>query len=216
MGSTAWRTSSSGFLKYGEAQSAHLSADLLCPYLAIEGACRLLRAASRPSRVPNDAQPQDLLTARGAHWQLSVSESPGGLLRASGRLEETSPLRTLAGSSVQGSTELSMRLPSTDRDRPPDRAWSGSASPGSARPGSARPGSAGAWHRRVRPYSGGALAGTPDAPAGACPWVLTLVARNEPSLRAPSTRTLSPTWMSARVMGSRRLRKVVFSSATKV
>lgn len=68
-----------GFFKYGEAQRVRLSADRLCPSLAIEGACRLLRAASSPSRVPNDAQPQYLLTAPGAHRQLSVSESPGRL-----------------------------------------------------------------------------------------------------------------------------------------
>jgi hypothetical protein len=84
------------------------------------------------------------------------------------------------------------------------------------RPGPARRGLAGASHRRARPYSGRALPGTLGAPAGDGPMALTLVARNDPSLMAPSTRTLSPTWMSARVMGSRRLRKVVFSSAMKV
>ena len=42
----------------------------------------------------------------------------------------------------------------------------------------------------------------------------TAVATNAPSFTPPSARTTSPTWMSPSVMGSRRLRKVVFSSAT--
>ena len=66
-------------------------------------------------------------------------------------------------------------------------------------------------------WSGGDVPrGTVGVPPGGMPMALTVVARKVPSLTAPSTRIVSPTWISVRVMGTRRLRKAVFSSATKV
>ena len=68
---------------------------------------------------------------------------------------------------------------------------------------------------RAMPAKAAALPAPLARPGGGPCWPATVidVARKPPSFTAPSTRTMSPTCTSPSVMGSRRLRKAVFSSA---